>query len=192
MRYTKYLASAVLGLIVVTPLSAQAEGGAVGSMPPEGTLMVFVNTGAILPIAPGADEAQAAFQRELDGFRTELEGLSAQIDSLLADYRRKEALLDPAAKEAKQQEIIDLQQAAQSRQTQLETQSEERRAKLLEPILTNVRAVIEELRAERNYRIVFDLAESGVIAADSALDITGAVLERLGVSPSPTTNGPNP
>jgi len=191
MRHVKCFAYAVLALSIVAPLSAQAEGAAVTSMPPEGTPMVFVNTGAILPIAPGADDAQAAFQRELDGFRVELEGLSAQIDSLLADYRRKESLLDPAAKQAKQQEILDLQKAAQDRQTQLESQSEERRATLLEPIVTNVRAVIEKLRAERNYRIVFDIAESGVIAADSALDITGAVLERLGVSPSATTSGPN-
>ena len=192
MAYMKSLAYAIVGLGVVAPLSAQAEGAAAVAMPAAGTSMVFVNTGAILPIAPGADEAQAAFQRELDGFRIELEGLAAQIDSLLAGYRRQEALLDPAAKEAKQQEIIDLQQAAQTRQLQLETESEERRATLLQPILDHVREVIEELRAERDYKIVFDIAESGVIAADSTLDITNAVLERLGVSPSAVTTGPNP
>lgn len=189
MPYMKSLTYAVLGLSIVAPLSAQAEGATAVAMPAAGTSMVFVNTGAILPIAPGADEAQAAFQRELDGFRIELEGLAAQIDSLLAGYRRQESLLDPAAKEAKQQEIIDLQQAAQTRQLQLETESEERRATLLEPILNHVREVIEELRAERDYKIVFDIAESGVIAADSTLDITKAVLERLGVSASAATTG---
>jgi len=191
MQYIKCLAFVALGLSTVSPLSGQVQAATSANMPPEGTPMVFVNTGAILPVAPGADDAQAAFQRELDGFRTELEGLAAQIDSLMADYRRKEALLDPDAKQAKQQEILDLQKAAQNRQTQLESQSEQRRSKLLEPIVTNVRKVIEELRAERKYKIVFDIAESGVIAADSALDITNAVLERLGVSPDASTNGPS-
>ena len=95
--------------------------------------------------------------------------------------------MDPAAKDARQTEILDLQQSAQTRQNQLETQSEERRIALLQPILTNVRAVIEEMRAEKNYSIVFDIAESGVIAADPALDITNAVLERMGISPAPVT-----
>jgi Skp family chaperone for outer membrane proteins len=93
-------------------------------------------------------------------------------------------MLDPAAKEQRQQEILDKQQAAQSRQFQLEQQSETRRGELLKPILDNVREIIEQIRAEREYSIVFDIAESGVIAADPELDITGAVLARLGVQPT--------
>lgn len=187
MRYMMRMTPTVLlGLGLVTPLSGQEAAAA---MPANGTAMVFVNTGAILPVAPGAEAAQAAFEAELQGFRQELEGLGSRLDSMLVDYRRQEAMLDPAAKEAKQKEILDLQQAAQNRQLQLETESEQRRTALLEPILNNVRAVIEEIRAEKSYSIVFDIAESGVIAADSTLDITGAVLQRMGVTPEPTGPG---
>ncbi|MDH3734095.1 MAG: OmpH family outer membrane protein [Gemmatimonadota bacterium] len=182
MRYMKKFALVIAGLGIAAPLAGQVEGA---GMPPAGTAMVFVNTGAILPVAPGAEAAQVAFEAELQGFRAELTALAGQIDSLLVDYRRQEAMLDPAAKQTRQQEIMDMQQAAQDRQIQLETQSEERRAALLEPILDNVRAVIEDLRAEQAYSIVFDIAESGVIAADSTLDITDAVLARMGVSPAP-------
>ena len=193
MRYMKNLALLLIGLGIGAPLSAQAEGaGGTAALPPEGTALVFVNTQAILPVAPGAEAAQAAFETELQGFRSELQGMAGRIDSLLADYRRKESLMDPAAKEAKQNEILDLQQAAQNRQLQLETQSEQRRAALLEPILNNVRSVIEEIRAERQYSIVFDIAESGVIAADSTLDITSAVLQRMGVAADPAGGAPQP
>ena len=186
MRYMKRMALVVLGLGISAPLAGQAQGAS-SALPPAGTAMVFVNTGAILPVAPGAEAAQAAFEAELQGFRAELTSLATRIDSMVTEYRRQEAMLDPAAKQAKQDEIMSLQQAAQNRQLQLETQSEERRAALLEPILDNVRSIIEDLRAEREYAIVFDIAESGVIAADSTLDITNAVLERMGVSPAPTT-----
>jgi len=190
MRYTKSLALVVMGLAISHPATGQdAPTAATAALPPEGTAMVFVNTGAILPIAPGAEAAQAAFEAELQGFRDELEALSGEIDSMLVEYRRQEALMDPAAKDARQKEIVDLQQSAQTRQAQLETQSEERRIALLEPILINVRAVIEEMRAEKQYSIVFDIAESGVIAADPALDITEAVLARMGISPGPATDG---
>jgi outer membrane protein len=188
---TRSLVVATLALGTALPARGQAEPGAV-TMPPPGTAMVFVNTGAILPIAPGADQAQAKFQTELQVYENELAELSTELDSLLAVYRRQESLMDPSAREAKRQEILQKQQAAQARQLQLEQQSEVRRTELLQPILENVRSVIEDLRAEQSYSIVFDIAESGVIAADPALDITGAVLERLGVSRPAASAPPNP
>jgi len=182
MRLIWKTAAAGALFAAAAPLAGQDATDA-PSMPPSGTSMVFVNTGAILPIAPGADAAQAQFQTELERYQSELATLATELDSLVAQYRRQEAMLDPAAKEQRQQEILDKQQAAQSRQFQLEQQSETRRGELLKPILDNVREIIEQIRAEREYSIVFDIAESGVIAADPELDITGAVLARLGVQP---------
>jgi len=183
MRLIRKTAALGALLVVAAPLGGQEPGAQEPAMPPAGTSMVFVNTGAILPVAPGADAAQAQFQTELEGYQSELAALATELDSLVARYRRQEAMLDPAAKEQRQQEILDKQQAAQSRQFQLEQQSETRRGELLKPILDNVREIIEQIRAEREYSIVFDIAESGVIAADPELDITGAVLARLGVQP---------
>lgn len=188
MHITKSLRIALIGLGVALPMSAQGVGTA-SPLPANGTALVFVNTSVILPVAPGAEAAQATFQTELQGYQTELQSLAARIDSMLAEYRRQEAMMDAAAKQTRQQEILDLQQSAQNRQYQLETQSEQRRAALLEPILDNVRTVIEALRAERGYSIVIDVNEAGVVAYDPALDITDAVLERLGVS-RPDSIGP--
>ncbi len=181
-------AASLAALALAAPLAAQSAP-AKANLPPDGTALVFVNTQAILPVAPGADAAQAAFQNELRGFEGELQRLATEIDSLVQAYRRQESLLDADAKSQKQQEILGKQRSAQSRQLELEEQSDRRRNELLAPILKKVTEVIEEIRAERGYSIVFDIAESGVVAADEALDITAAVLERLGVSPTPGTAG---
>lgn len=173
-------------LAMTAPLAGQ-EGA---SMPPIGTQLVFVNTGRILPVAPGADSAQSAFEQELQGYQAELEVLASELDSLVAAYRRQETLLDQTAKDQKQQEILAKQRSAQQRQAELEQLSNRRRDQLLAPILQNITSVIEDLRAEREYAIVFDIAESGVIAADSTLDITRAVMERLGIDPALATANP--
>ena len=174
---------AVGGLLAV-PLAAQEPAGAgPPPLPPEGTPLVFVNTQVILPIAPGADSAQQAFQLVQNEFDQELQDRAAEIDSLLAAYRQQESLLDPAGRERKQQEILAKQQEAQARQQELNLEFDRRRTELLAPILERVTAVIDELRAERSYSIVLDITEAGVVAADAALDITAAVLERLGVAP---------
>lgn len=174
-------------LVMAVTAHAQTDPAAAeANLPPAGTPMVYVNTQAILPVAPGANDAQLSFQEELTGYEDEMRALGAEIDSLVSAYRRQEALLDQGAKEQKQQEILQKQQAARERQLELEQVSEQRRQALLSPILDQVRAVIEEIRAANEYAIVFDVAEAGVVAADPSLDITAAVLERLGVDPEST------
>ena len=149
-------------------------------LPPEGTPIVYVNTQAILPVAPGADSAGEAFQQLSVDFEGELDAFAREIDSLIAAYQQQQSLLDPAGRQQKEQEIRDKQQQASTRQQEMNVELDRRRTALLEPIVIRVNEVIEEIRAERGYSIVLDVA-GGVVAADASLDITTSVLERLGV-----------
>ena len=174
-----------LGSLIAGPLAGQELPGApaaleVVPLPPEGTPIVYVNTQAILPVAPGADSAGAAFQRVSDEFESELDSLAVEINSLIETYQQQQSLLDPSGRQQREQEIRDRQQQATTRQQELMGELDRRRAALLEPIVVRVNEVIEEIRAERSYSIVLDIA-AGVVAADISLDITTSVLERLGV-----------
>lgn len=172
--------AALLGL-ACAPLAGQAgEGNAPSSeLPPSGTQMVFVNTQAILPEVPGAREAQETWQEELQQYQAEVQRLRVEVDSLVAAYRQQEAMLSPEAREERQQEIVGKQQELQQRAAELERQAGQRQQELLAPILERVGEVIEAVRRERDYTIVFDIASSGVVAADPSLDITPLVLERI-------------
>ena len=179
------LGTLALGSLLVGPLAGQEPPGAppvleAVPLPPEGTPIVYVNTQAILPVAPGADSAGVAFQRVSDEFESELDSLAVEINSLIDTYQQQQSLLDPAGRQQKVQEIRDRQQQATTRQQELMGELDRRRAALLEPIVVRVNEVIEEIRAERGYSIVLDVA-AGVVAADISLDITTSVLERLGV-----------
>lgn len=180
-RYTLAMLVA-LGLGAGSLSAQEAEPEAVdppATPPPAGTQMVFVNTQAILPRVPGAREAQEMWQQELQGYNAEVQRLRTEVDSLLAAYRQQEAMLSAEAREERQQEIIDRQQQLQQRAAELEQKAGQRQQELLAPILDRVGEVIEEVRQERNYTIVFDIAGSGVVAADPSLDITELVLERI-------------
>lgn len=179
------LCALALGTLIGGPLAGQEPPGTplapeAVPLPPEGAPIVYVNTQAILPVAPGADSAGVAFQRVSDEFESELDSLAVEINSLIETYQQQQSLLDPAGRQQKEQEIRDRQQAATTRQQELMGELDRRRAALLEPIVVRVNEVIEEIRAERGYSIVLDVA-AGVVAADAALDITTAVLDRLGV-----------
>lgn len=173
------------GVLPAGPLAAQQPPGAslpeATPLPPEGTMVVFVNTQVILPIAPGADSAQMSFERISQEADQELQGLAEEIGALIQAYQQQQSLLDPAGRQQKEQEIRDRQEQAAGRQQELNIELDRRRTELLAPILERVTAVIDEIRAEQSYSIVLDLAESGVVSADVSLDITSAVLERLGI-----------
>lgn len=184
-------AIAVSTLTLALSGTAQEVSTLSTELPPVGTELVFVNTQAILPIAPGADSAQIRFQAVLQSYDAELQGLAVELEELVNTYRQQEALLDQAGREQWQQDIQEKQRLAQERQVELERESTRQRDQLLEPILVRITEVIEEIREEQGYSIVFDVAESGVVAADTSLDITAAVLERLGVDPSQVMTNPN-
>tara|TARA_B100001123_G_C15194731_1_gene980888 strand:+ start:699 stop:1280 length:582 start_codon:yes stop_codon:yes gene_type:complete len=184
-------AIAVSTLTLALSGTAQEVSTLSTELPPAGTELVFVNTQAILPIAPGADSAQIRFQEALQSYDAELQGLAVELEELVNTYRQQEALLDQAGREQWQQDIQEKQRLAQERQVELERESTRQRDQLLEPILVRITEVIEEIREEQGYSIVFDVAESGVVAADTSLDITAAVLERLGVDPNQVMANPN-
>ena len=56
-----------------------------------------------------------------------------------------------------------------------------RQRELLEPIQSRVTAVIEGIRAEGNFAIIFDITApgSGIVTADKSLDLTDRVIARL-------------
>lgn len=183
----------VLALAAAGPLAAQAGASPKdsSSAPPPGTKFVYINSQKLLQATPGADKAQKTWNQELQKYRSEVQGLASQVDSLQQAYQRQEAMLSDAAKQRKQQEIDQKRQQLQQRTQQLEQQASQRQQQLLQPILNKVRGVIEQIREERGYTMVFDAAGSGLLAADPKLDITDMVIQRLkaegGVSSGDTT-----
>ena len=173
-------------LAVCVPAASLAQDPSAGApgpqpLPAAGSPIVFVNSALILPVAPGADSADAALQQVGLNFQEELAAEAAAIDSMIAAYQQQQALMAPAARQQREQEIANRRDAAIQRQQALNVEFDNQRAQLLAPILDRVNLVIEEIRAEQGYAVVLDAAQAGFIAADPTLDMTEHVLVRLGV-----------
>lgn len=171
----KFRLTCALGALLIVATPAFAQQG-----PPAGTTFVYLNSADIIQSTPGAAEAMRTFDQEIADRRTELQEQASVVDSLMRDYQAQEAVLSPQAKQEKQQDILQRQQALQTRRQEIENQLGARQQELLQPILTEVSDIIEQIRAERNYSMVFDISTEGVVAADPSLDITELVKARLG------------
>ncbi|MEE9206839.1 MAG: OmpH family outer membrane protein [Gemmatimonadota bacterium] len=167
------IAGAGLFLSMISPLAAQ------NTLPPVGTAVVYINSVEVMQDAPGSAEAQQTFQSEFDAGQSELQVQAVAIDSLLKEYQATEVILTPEAKAQKQQTIRERQAALQTRRAELNTELGQRQQELLQPILDRASNVIEAIRIERQYGVIFDFSSEAVITADPSLNLTAEVVSRL-------------
>ena len=167
------------GLVLAAlPAAAQTAG--------QPTLKIaFINSRAILQQTPGYAAAESTFNKEVQGFRDEVQKLQQQLDSAVRVFDQQSIALSPAAKEAKQRELQQLQQKFEQRSSELQDRAQQRERELLAPIQARVNGIIQGIRAEGNYQLIFDADAPGnnIVAADQSLDITSKVLARLKGSP---------
>jgi outer membrane protein len=139
----------------------------------------YINSQVIIAEDPTAIAAQEQFRREMVPWESELQGLEQEIAELINQYQAQQATLTASTRRAREEEIVQKQQALQERMVQIETQAATRQQELVQPIMERINAIIEEIRDVGNYTFIFDSSGGGLIAADESFDLTDEVLARL-------------
>ena len=169
----------VIGTGVAAFALLVAAGSASAQAAPTASKFVFINSQRVMAEAPSIQQARNAMQQEMQRLEQQITPLRTEYETMLEQYQQQQAMMTPENRRERQQALGAKQQEIQQKAAELEQQAQGRQQELLEPALERVNTVIEELRAERGYSFVFDVAAGGVIAADPALDITDEVLRRL-------------
>jgi outer membrane protein len=176
MRRFSYLLA--LGLILVSAGSLQAQ---------QVLKIGYLDSGAILRETPGAAEAQEQFQADLQQIQVQLQAqvqqMQQEIEAMIQAYEAQRATLTDEARQQREAEIGQRQAEAQQQLQQLNAQAEvqagQRQQQLVQPIMDRINTVVDDIRREGNYSLIFDLAAGAVLAADPALDLTSEVIRRL-------------
>lgn len=154
--------------------------------------LAWINSQAVLAATPGRAEAESLFNREMVGFRAEVQRMQQQFDSAVAEYNRSSVVMTPQARQQREGQLREMEQRTRQRAAELEQQAQQREAELTAPIIQRVNAVIEGVRAEYNYAFVFDVSAGNfIVSADRALDISAMVIQRLqAAGPGPSVSPP--
>jgi len=139
----------------------------------------YINSQEILANAPGAQEAQDAFEKDMKGYSDEAQQLQDELQRMQQQLQQQELTLSPEAKRNRQQQIQQKATDAQQRMQQLDQLAAQRRAELIQPVMDKVNAVIEKMREEGSYALILDVAAGSIISADPSLDLTQEVIRRL-------------
>lgn len=171
----RYLASAVvvaaiLGLVGYTSVQ-QPQAGELK--------LAYINSNEIISQTPGAEEAQATFDREMARWQSEVQALADSLQDMISTYEQQQVMLSPEKRQERQQEILQRRLEYDQRLSDLQQVAQRRQAELVQPIYERITLALAAIREEQNYTMIFDAAAGALIAADTALDITNIVLERL-------------
>lgn len=144
--------------------------------------IAYINSQEILVNAPGAEEAQAQFDQEMAGYQAEITQLETELSNMETSLQQQQLTLSPEAKANREQQLQAKFQEYQQRSSQLQEVANQRRAALIQPVMDNITAVIEQMREEGAYSLILDAAAGSIVSADPALDLTQEVITRLQTS----------
>jgi outer membrane protein len=178
-------------LIVAGPAAVQAQQG---TAPPK---IAYINSALLLQQAPGRAEAEAQFEREVGAYRQQIQRMDDSLKTLVAAFDRDAPKMDSVAREARRTSIGQTETQYQLRARGLDSTMQTRQAQLVKPIMERVQSVIEAIRSEDGYAMIFDVGAqvSVVVSADKKLDLTDRVLARLktqGIPPAAPASGAIP
>ncbi len=139
--------------------------------------IVYVNTQALLDVAPGRAAAESTYKKESTAWGDELSKMSDDIQSMISDYQKAEPTLTDAAKQMRQKAIQTKQQAFAQRQNALNQQAQQRQSELMAPVMQAVKDMLDKVREENGYALILD--SQAVVSEDKNLDITDKVIARL-------------
>jgi outer membrane protein len=168
MRRTILLTLATL-LVAAGGLRAQAATPRIG----------FINSQQVLENDPSFRQAQEQFDQELTSVRAEIRQREMELDSLIQQYEQQQLTLSTQIRDQRQQEIVSKRGEYQTRVNELQQQADERQQEIVRPVMERINRVIEEIRTEGNYAVIFDLASGAILAADQSLDLTQELVRRL-------------
>lgn len=145
---------------------------------------VFVDTEYILKNIPAYEAANEQLNELSKKYEAEVKAKLQEVEHLYETYRTESVFLSNDMKVSKENEIVQKEQAAKKLQQQYFGQNGElfkQREVLVKPIQEQIFNAISAIAQEKSYSAIWDKASaSGLMFSDKDLDISDAVLGKLG------------
>ena len=165
MRYL----TAFVALIATLSLSTPAFAGGIA-------IVDFQS--AINQVSEG-EQAREQIDALYNQKQAAIANLEAQIQTKMEEYEKQRLILSDAARQQKEQELMQLQQTYQQAAMQAEMEMQELYAQKMEGLITKMRGISEQIGAEKGYDLILEATESGVVySGPSVTDITAELIQR--------------
>ncbi|MBO6027390.1 MAG: OmpH family outer membrane protein [Bacteroidales bacterium] len=148
-----------------------------------GQKFAYVDSDYILSNIPEYGDAQEELNTLSAKWQNEVKALYDKVSEMYQKYQTEMVLLSEDQKRAREQEIVNKEQAAKNLQMQYfgaEGQLFQKRTELVQPIQEKIYTALTELAQTKGYTFVFDIATgTSILYASDKVDISDDVLDQL-------------
>lgn len=94
------------------------------------------------------------------------------------EYKKQAVILSDAARQQKEQELMQLQMQYQQVYMQSEQEMQQAYAVVMEELISKMRDLAEEIGKEKGFTLIVEATEGGVVYFETSLDITDELIKR--------------
>lgn len=142
----------------------------------------YIDSDRIFKRFKETQEAQRAFDRDLENWTRDATEKKKEIDGLKTELESQTRMLSQAKLEEKQAELAKKQAEYEEFVRDIwgpNGKVARRNEDLTRPIVDKIRQVVERLATEQGYSLIFDAAGGAIVYAGRALDLTDLVIAEL-------------
>jgi len=151
------------------PAAAPAPAGGASKIGYIDVQRVLARSAAGVAAREQLEKERATIQKEMDGRRQELEKLRDEIE-------KKGALMTADARREKQEQFERKRRDAARAADDYQKELEKKENQLLQKVLQEVGGVIEKVGKEKNYYMIVEKRNAGVLYAANDADLTDEVI----------------
>lgn len=144
--------------------------------------IAYVNTTELLNAFPEKERATQQLTTLSENYKKELELMQSEYNKKYSDYITYQASLAENIKLRRMQELTELESKMQHFMELAQKDIENQEQVLLLPLKDKINDAIRAVGIERNFTVIYDLADSGIAFVNpAAVDANPLVKQRLGI-----------
>jgi outer membrane protein len=172
MNRTKTTLAGLLGILLLT--AAVGPAAAASDKP-----FAVIDSQRIVDEYSAAKDAQEQYQRFLQDKEQEIVDMERDLQLMAEAIESQKMLLGEDALRTKVEEFESEKQKYFNLRESIDSQAEEEYKKKIQPIIDQVKLIVDRIGKEEGYGIVIDAAGLTVLYLDADVDLTDKVIETL-------------
>ena len=141
-----------------------------------------INSQDLMAIMPERDSAQAVLESFALKLEDQLDAMQVEYNKKLQEYLAERDNLTELIKQAKEQDLNDLQTRIQGFQTSAQQEMQKRQGELMQPIVEKAQNAIQSVARENGFIYVFDVSVGSLVYfSEESVDILPLVKVNLGI-----------
>ena len=160
--------------MLVSGTAAQAPAPAPAA--PVSTKIGYIDVQRVLARSAAGVAAREQLEKERATIQKDMDGRRVELEKLRDELEKKGALMTPDARREKQEQFERKRRDAARAADDYQKELEKKEGVLLQKVLQEVGGVIEKVGKEKNYYMIVEKRNAGVLYASNDADLTDEVI----------------